>query len=91
MMIGFPKSIANNGVMRLYKKGKFNPRYVGRYKISKGVGKEAYELDLPTRTSNTACDFSHFVIEEVFGLSSMYCAFRKYDFEVYSHLSRGTS
>ena len=34
-------------VMRFFKKGKLNPRYVGPYKILKSVGKVAYELELP--------------------------------------------
>ena len=35
------------GVMRLGKKGKLSPRYVGPYEILKRVGKVAYELKLP--------------------------------------------
>ena len=34
------------GVMRLGKKGKLSPRYVGPYKIMKRFGKVAYELEL---------------------------------------------
>ncbi|WMV45343.1 hypothetical protein MTR67_038728 [Solanum verrucosum] len=35
------------GVMRVGKKGKFSPRYVGPYRIFKRIGKVAYELELP--------------------------------------------
>ena len=37
------------GVMRLGKKGKLSPRYVGPYKIMKRFGKVAYELELLTQ------------------------------------------
>ncbi|WMV55031.1 hypothetical protein MTR67_048416 [Solanum verrucosum] len=36
-----------NGVMRFGKKGKFSPRYIGPYRISKMTGNVAYELELP--------------------------------------------
>ncbi|WMV30016.1 hypothetical protein MTR67_023401 [Solanum verrucosum] len=35
------------GFMIFCKKGKLSPRYVGPYRISKRVGKVAYELELP--------------------------------------------
>ncbi|WMV09768.1 hypothetical protein MTR67_003153 [Solanum verrucosum] len=35
------------GVMRLGKKGKLSPRYIGPYRISKRIGNVAYELELP--------------------------------------------
>ncbi|WMV41902.1 hypothetical protein MTR67_035287 [Solanum verrucosum] len=35
------------GVMRFGKKGKFSPRYIGPYRISKRMGNVAYELELP--------------------------------------------
>ncbi|WMV49180.1 hypothetical protein MTR67_042565 [Solanum verrucosum] len=35
------------GVMRFGKKGKFSPRYIGPYRISKRICKVAYELELP--------------------------------------------
>ncbi|KAH0722658.1 hypothetical protein KY290_005316 [Solanum tuberosum] len=34
------------GVMRLGKKGKLSPRYIGPYRISKRIGNVAYELEL---------------------------------------------
>ena len=36
------------GVVRLGKKGKLSPRYVGPYEILQWVGKVAYELKLPS-------------------------------------------
>ena len=36
------------GIKRFGKKGKLSPRYIGGpYKISRGVGNVAYELELP--------------------------------------------
>ncbi|WMV54408.1 hypothetical protein MTR67_047793 [Solanum verrucosum] len=35
------------GIMRVSKKGKLSPRFVGPYKILRRVGKIVYELDLP--------------------------------------------
>ncbi|WMV19140.1 hypothetical protein MTR67_012525 [Solanum verrucosum] len=35
------------GVMRFGKKGKLSPRYIGSNRISKRIGKVAYELELP--------------------------------------------
>ncbi|KAH0678966.1 hypothetical protein KY284_020051 [Solanum tuberosum] len=35
------------GVMRFGKNGKHSPRYIGPYRISKRIGKVAYELELP--------------------------------------------
>ncbi|WMV36878.1 hypothetical protein MTR67_030263 [Solanum verrucosum] len=35
------------GVMRFGKKGNFSSRYIGPYRISKKIGKVAYELELP--------------------------------------------
>ncbi|KAI3682661.1 hypothetical protein L1987_82787 [Smallanthus sonchifolius] len=39
------------GVIRLEKRGKLNPRYVGPFKILKRIGPVAYQLDLPERLS----------------------------------------
>ena len=38
--------------MRLCKKGKMSPKYVGLYKILQGVGKLPYELALPAKLSS---------------------------------------
>ncbi|WMV25951.1 hypothetical protein MTR67_019336 [Solanum verrucosum] len=35
------------GVMSFGNKGKLSPQYIGPYRISKSVGKVAYELELP--------------------------------------------
>ncbi|WMV38472.1 hypothetical protein MTR67_031857 [Solanum verrucosum] len=35
------------GVMRFGRKGKFSPRYIGHYQISKRIDNVAYELELP--------------------------------------------
>ncbi|WMV34138.1 hypothetical protein MTR67_027523 [Solanum verrucosum] len=35
------------GVMRLGKKGKLSPRYIGPYRIAKRIGNVSYELELP--------------------------------------------
>ena len=35
------------GLMRLCKKGKLSPRYIGPYIISKRIGNVAYELEQP--------------------------------------------
>ncbi|WMV30280.1 hypothetical protein MTR67_023665 [Solanum verrucosum] len=43
----FLKVSPMRGVTRLGKKGKFKPRYVGRYKILKSVSNVAYELEFP--------------------------------------------
>ncbi|WMV25073.1 hypothetical protein MTR67_018458 [Solanum verrucosum] len=43
----FLKVSPMKGVMRFGKKGKLNLRYVGPYRISKRIGKVAYELELP--------------------------------------------
>ena len=37
------------GVIKFGKKGKLSPRYVGRYKILKSIGKVAYDLELPAK------------------------------------------
>ncbi|KAL6191550.1 hypothetical protein ACLB2K_037940 [Fragaria x ananassa] len=38
-------------VVRFGKRGKFNPRYIGRYEIIERVGSLAYRLDLPPKLS----------------------------------------
>ncbi|WMV37475.1 hypothetical protein MTR67_030860 [Solanum verrucosum] len=35
------------GIMRFGKKGKLSPRYIGPYRISKGIDNIPYELELP--------------------------------------------
>ncbi|KAF3627278.1 hypothetical protein FXO38_28845 [Capsicum annuum] len=43
----FLKVSPMKGVMRLGKKGKLSPRYIGPYRIVKKIGGVAYELELP--------------------------------------------
>lgn len=49
-----------NGVMRFWKKGKLNPRFIGQFKILRRVGELAFELAFPTRLSaiHVVFDFS---------------------------------
>ncbi|GKC68068.1 hypothetical protein Tco_1100666 [Tanacetum coccineum] len=47
------------GVIRLGKRGKLNPRYIGPFKILKRVGLVAYTLELPEELSNVHSTF-HF-------------------------------
>ena len=47
----FLKVAPMKGVMRFGKKGKLSPRYVGPYRITRRVGKVAYELELPQEMS----------------------------------------
>nr|GFD48006.1 putative reverse transcriptase domain-containing protein [Tanacetum cinerariifolium] len=39
------------GVVRFGKRGKFNPRYVGPFKVLKRIGDVAYKLNLPEELS----------------------------------------
>ncbi|GKB51616.1 putative reverse transcriptase domain-containing protein [Tanacetum coccineum] len=45
------------GVIRFGKRGKFNPRYIGPFKIRKRVGPVAYTLELPEELSNVHSTF----------------------------------
>ena len=47
----FLKVSSIKGVMRLDKKGKLAPRYIGPFEISERVGMVAYRLTLPTNLS----------------------------------------
>ncbi|WMV24762.1 hypothetical protein MTR67_018147 [Solanum verrucosum] len=49
-------------VMRLGKKGKLSPRYVGPYQILRNVDKVAYELDFP---NELASSFPCLYVEEM--------------------------
>nr|GEW42934.1 putative reverse transcriptase domain-containing protein [Tanacetum cinerariifolium] len=42
----------NKGVIRFKKQGKFNPRYIGPFKILKQIGRVSYKLELPEEISN---------------------------------------
>ncbi|WMV33398.1 hypothetical protein MTR67_026783 [Solanum verrucosum] len=53
--------------MMFGKKGKLSPRYVGRYKILKRIGKVAYELDLPNDLASTHPVFHVSLLKECFG------------------------
>nr|GEU48134.1 putative reverse transcriptase domain-containing protein [Tanacetum cinerariifolium] len=45
------------GVIRLGKRGKLNPRYIGPFKILKRIGPVAYTLELPEELSNVHSTF----------------------------------
>ncbi|GKA28453.1 putative reverse transcriptase domain-containing protein [Tanacetum coccineum] len=45
------------GVIRFRKRGKFNPRYIGPFKILKRIGPVAYKLELPEQLSNVHSTF----------------------------------
>lgn len=40
------------GMIRFGKKGKLNPRYIGRFEILDRIGRVAYRLQLPQELSN---------------------------------------
>ncbi|GJW83574.1 hypothetical protein Tco_0156719 [Tanacetum coccineum] len=45
------------GVIRFGKRGKFNPRYIGPFKILERIGPMAYKLELPEELSNIHSTF----------------------------------
>ncbi|GJT35104.1 hypothetical protein Tco_0925523, partial [Tanacetum coccineum] len=45
------------GVIRLGKRGKLNPRYIGTFKITAKVGPIAYKLELPQELSSVHITF----------------------------------
>ena len=47
----FLKLSPRKGVVRLGKRGKLNPRYIGPFEIVDGIGPVAYRLDLPEEFS----------------------------------------
>lgn len=49
------------GVMRLGKKGKLSPKFIGPYEILERVGEVAYRLALPPRIRTSAPCFSTFL------------------------------
>ena len=55
------------GVMRLGKKGKLSPRYVGPYKILKRVGKVACELELPAKLATVHLVFHISLLKKCVG------------------------
>ncbi|WMV08186.1 hypothetical protein MTR67_001571 [Solanum verrucosum] len=55
------------GVMRLGKKGKISPRYVGPYQILRCVGKVAYELDFSNELASVHQVFHVSMLKKCFG------------------------
>nr|GFA32543.1 putative reverse transcriptase domain-containing protein [Tanacetum cinerariifolium] len=45
------------GIIRFRKRGKFNPRYIGPFKILERIGPVAYKLELPEELSNNHSTF----------------------------------
>ncbi|GKA69898.1 hypothetical protein Tco_0775962 [Tanacetum coccineum] len=45
------------GVIRFGKRGKFNPRYIGPFKILERIGPVAYKLEFPEELSNIHSTF----------------------------------
>jgi hypothetical protein len=65
LLIGIPKGITNEGVMRFGKKGKLSPRYVGPFLVTEVVGPVAYRVELPSNLAS---------VHDVFHVSTL----RKY-------------
>ncbi|XP_070045605.1 uncharacterized protein [Nicotiana tomentosiformis] len=55
------------GVMRLGKKGKFSPRYIGPFEILEKVGKVAYNLALPPSLSAVHSVFHFSMLQKYYG------------------------
>nr|GEV33661.1 reverse transcriptase domain-containing protein [Tanacetum cinerariifolium] len=53
------KVLPRKGIFRFRKQGKFNPRYIGPFKILERIGLVAYKLELPKELSNLQY-FPHF-------------------------------
>jgi len=59
------------GIMWFTKKGKWNLRYVGPYRIIQRIGQVAYKLELPPEISLVHPVFHVSVLKKVFGDSSL--------------------
>ncbi|KAH0661922.1 hypothetical protein KY284_026853 [Solanum tuberosum] len=59
------------GVMRFGKKGKLSPRYIGPYRISKRIGKVAYELELPQELATVHSIFHISMLKKCMGDPSL--------------------
>ncbi|WMV49795.1 hypothetical protein MTR67_043180 [Solanum verrucosum] len=59
------------GVMWFGKKGKLSPRYVGPYRISKRIGKVAYELELPQELATVHLVFHVSMLKKCMGDPSL--------------------
>ncbi|GJS97972.1 hypothetical protein Tco_0819142 [Tanacetum coccineum] len=51
------KVFPRKGVIRFRKRGKFNPRYIGPFKILEQISPVAYKLELPEELSNVHSTF----------------------------------
>ncbi|WMV41062.1 hypothetical protein MTR67_034447 [Solanum verrucosum] len=53
--------------MKFGKKGKLNPRFVGRYEIVRRVGKVAHELELPNELALVHPVFHYLMLKKYIG------------------------